>query len=56
MSDITETGPAGVSSDFEQATADLFRLDLRIGPAEEDLPDTCSADCTNDGCTSDTKC
>ncbi|MCD0449107.1 hypothetical protein LO762_07880 [Actinocorallia sp. API 0066] len=56
MSDITDASPEGAFPDFDQATADLFRLDLRVGEPDEDLPNTCSADCTNDGCTSDTKC
>jgi hypothetical protein len=56
MDDLSDAVPTEVSSELDPVLADLFDLDVRVGPAEEDLANGCSADCTNDGCTADTKC
>jgi hypothetical protein len=42
--------------EFDDAVADLFDLDVRLDEPDRDPPTTCSADCTNDGCTAATKC
>jgi hypothetical protein len=56
MDDASDIGPTAVLSELDKAMADLFDLDVRVGPAAEDLANECSADCTNDGCTAATKC
>jgi hypothetical protein len=56
MNDASDPAIAALLPELDEALADLFDLDVRVGPAAEDLQKACSADCTNDGCTSATKC
>jgi hypothetical protein len=57
MSAVSGPGPAAAQvQELDDAVADLFDLDVRVEPGAEELPDGCSADCTNDGCTAATKC
>jgi hypothetical protein len=53
--DADPSGVLTVFDDLDQATADLFDLDMRVGPAAGDLPSLCSADCTSDGCSRPTR-
>jgi hypothetical protein len=56
MNDTSDASPTAVSSELDEAMADLFDLDVRVGHAAEDPRQGCSVDCTDDGCTSATKC
>jgi len=42
--------------ELDEILADVFSLDVRVEPSAENMPQTCSANCTNDGCTGPTTC
>ncbi|MGH3869598.1 MAG: methyltransferase, FxLD system [Pseudonocardiaceae bacterium] len=48
--------PPDTAAALDAAIADLFTLDRRAEPAEDLTGDSCSAECTDDGCSRPTKC
>jgi len=42
--------------ELDTIMADVFSLDVRVEPSAEKMPPTCSANCTNDGCSAATTC
>jgi hypothetical protein len=56
MNESPDAQQTELMTELDAATADLFDLDVQVGPATEDLPKGCSPNCTDDGCSSPTKC
>lgn len=56
MNHTRSAGGAVTLADFDQTTANLFDPDLRLEPDLRDIPQGCSAQCTNDGCTAASTC
>jgi hypothetical protein len=56
MNNTPGANGAVLNRELDEATANLFDLDLRVEPGEQDLPSTCSGNCTNNGCTGVTTC
>lgn len=46
----------GTNAALDELVADLFALDRRTEATEDLADNNCSGDCTNDGCSSPSKC